>query len=88
VRLLCSAPLLNFLYGHHLPARVWSYQRVCMASAHDALLVSDKVGVECLLFAGLVMKAYVCIFPVEAPVRSRLLPKLPKYSHPASEGGE
>lgn len=61
-----------------------------MASAHDALLVSDKrAGVNRLLFAVLVMKAYVCIFPVKAPgqIRSR---GLRTYSHPGkvSEGGE
>jgi len=43
--------------------------------------------VECLLFAVLVMKAYVCIFPAKAPqIRFR---GLRTYSHPGiSECGE
>ena len=45
--------------------------------------------VECLLFAVLVMKAYVCRFPVKAPgqIRSR---GLRTHSHPGKviEGGE
>jgi hypothetical protein len=57
-----------------------------MASAHDALLASDR---RAGLFAVLVMKAYVCIFPVKAPsqIRSR---GLRTHSHPGkvNEGGE
>jgi hypothetical protein len=43
--------------------------------------------VECLLFAVLVMKAYVCIFPVKAPgeIRSR---GLRTYFHPGISEGE
>lgn len=66
-----------------------SYRYVCVASAHDALLASDRrAGAECLLFAVLVIKAYVCIFLAKAPgqIRSR---GLQTHFHPGiSEGQE
>jgi len=71
-------------------ARARSYRCICVASARDALLASDRrARVEYLLFAVLVMKKYVCIFPVETPnqIHSR---GLWTYSHPGkvSLGGE
>jgi hypothetical protein len=71
-------------------AREKPYRCICVAFAHDALLGFDRrAAVECLLLAVLVMKAYVCIFPLKAPGQIRFR-GLRTYSRPGkvSEGEE